>query len=69
MDQICGRNPSKSEVIVRCSGDEKTERPHRTDKNRTLSNIKINSYLLIYIETIWSLSFDIHVLLFPPYYK
>ena len=31
-------NPSKSEVIGRCGGDEKTEWPHRTDKSRTLKN-------------------------------
>jgi len=29
-------NPSKSEVIGRCGGDEKNERPCRTDKSRTL---------------------------------
>jgi len=27
-------NPSKSEVIGRCGGDEKTEWPRRTDKSR-----------------------------------
>ena len=32
MDKIWYRNPSKSEVIGRCGGDEKTEWPHRTDK-------------------------------------
>jgi len=31
-------NPSKSEVIGRCGRDVKTERPRRTDKNRTLKN-------------------------------
>jgi len=25
MDKICDRNPSKSEVIGRCGGDEKTK--------------------------------------------
>ena len=29
-------NPSKSEVIDRCGGDEKTEWPRRTDKSPTL---------------------------------
>jgi len=29
-------NPSKSEVIGRCDGDENPEWPHRTDKSRTL---------------------------------
>ena len=33
-------NPSKFEVIGRCGGDEKTERPHRTDKSRTLKKQK-----------------------------
>jgi len=36
MDKIWYRNPSKSEVIGRCCGDEKTEWPRRTDKSRTL---------------------------------
>ena len=36
MDTIWYENPSKSEVIGRCGGDEKTEWPHRTDKSRTL---------------------------------
>jgi len=33
MDKIWYRNPSKSEVIGRCGGDEKNEWPRRTDKN------------------------------------
>ena len=33
-------NPSKTEVIGRCGGDEKTEGSRRTDKSRTLKNIK-----------------------------
>ena len=37
MDKIWDRNPSKSEVIDRCGGDEKNEWPRRTDK----SNAKI----------------------------
>jgi len=47
MDKIWYRNPSKSEVIGRCSGDEKTEWPRRTDKCRTLKTKKqktINSH-------------------------
>ena len=36
MDKIWDRNPSKSEIIGHCGGDEKTERPRRTDKSRTL---------------------------------
>ena len=38
MDTIWDRNPSKSEVIGRCGGDDKTEWPHRTDKGRTLKS-------------------------------
>ena len=33
-------NPSKSEVIGRCGGDEKNEWPRRTDKSRTLKKTK-----------------------------
>ena len=36
MDKIWYRNPSKSEVIDRCGGDEKNEWPRKTDKSRTL---------------------------------
>jgi len=32
-------NPSKSEVIGHCGGDEKTEGPRRTDKSRTIKKI------------------------------
>ena len=40
MDKIWYRNPSKSEVIGRCGGGEKTEWPRRTDKK---SNFKKNT--------------------------
>ena len=43
MDKIWYRNPSKSEVIRRCGGDEKPEWPRRIDKSRTLK-IKINKF-------------------------
>ena len=33
-------NPSKSEVIGRCGGDEKAEWPRRTDESRTLKKQK-----------------------------
>jgi len=39
MDKIWYRNPSKSEVIGRCCGDEKNEWPSRTDKSQTLKKI------------------------------
>ena len=37
--------PSKSEVIGRCGGDEKTECPHRTDKSGTLIFLIIIVYI------------------------
>ena len=40
MDTIWDRNPSKSEVIGRCGGDQKTEWSPRTDKSRTLNKTK-----------------------------
>ena len=40
MDKIWDRNPSKSEVIGRCGGDENIEWPRGTDKSRTLKNHK-----------------------------
>jgi len=43
MDKIWDRNPSKSEVIDRCGGDEQNEWPRRTDKSRTLKKIYIYS--------------------------
>ena len=51
-------NPSKSEVIGRCGGDEKTEWPCRTDKSQTLKKQKQNKfhvhnhfeYLNIYVK-------------------
>ena len=41
MDKIWNRNPSKSEVIGRCGGDEKNEWPRRTDNSPTLKKIKM----------------------------
>ena len=40
MDKIWDRNPSKSEVIGRCGGDENIEWPRGTDKSQTLKNHK-----------------------------
>ena len=42
MDKIWDRNPSKSEDIGRCGGDEKNEWSRRTDKSRTLKKKEIN---------------------------
>jgi len=39
MDKIWYRNPSKSEVIGRCGGDEKTEWPRRIDKSQMLKKM------------------------------
>jgi len=36
MDKIWDRKTSKSEVICRWGGDEKTKWPRRTDKRRTI---------------------------------
>ena len=36
MDKIWYRNPSKSEVIGHCGGDDKNEWPRRTNKIRKL---------------------------------
>jgi len=36
MDKIWDRNPSKSEFIGRCGGDETNKWPCRTNKSRTL---------------------------------
>ena len=40
MDKIWDGNPSKSEVIGRCGGDEKTELSLVTDKSRMLKKTK-----------------------------
>ena len=58
MDKIWYRNPSKSEVIDRCGGDEKTEWPRRTDKNQTLkkNNLLLLATLLITIIILTVLS-------------
>ena len=50
MDKIWYRNPSKSEVIGRCGGDEKTEWPRRTDKKK--SNVKKNKKTNYYYHLI-----------------
>ena len=54
MDKIWYRNPSKSEVICRCGGDEKTECPRRTDKSWMLKKQKnkknYNTFQIDYIS-------------------
>ena len=40
MDKIWDRNPSKSEVIGHCGGDEKNEWPRRNDKSQMLKKQK-----------------------------
>ena len=44
-------NPSKSEVMGRCGGDEKNEWPRRTDKSRTLIFFKNPLHLLSYLNS------------------
>ena len=46
-----GENPSKSEVIGRCDGDEKTEWPRRTDKSRTLKKMILQLCIIFYTCT------------------
>ena len=53
MDKIWYRNPSKSEVIGLCGGDEKNEWPRRTDKYRTLIKKKINLYVYTRLKIPW----------------
>ena len=43
METILDRHPSKSEVIVRCGGDEHTEWPRRTDKKSNAKKLNVNS--------------------------
>ena len=38
------------EVIGRCGGDEKTERPRRTDKSQTLKKLFQISYRILYLK-------------------
>ena len=59
MDKIWDRNPSKSEVIGRCGGDEKTEWPRRTDKSQTLKK-STNSWRFILIFS-WIKVFEIDI--------
>ena len=48
MDKQSGiENPSKSEVIGRCGGDDKTEWPRRTDKTLKKQKTKTN-YKAVY---------------------
>ena len=54
-DKIWDRKSSKSEVISRCGGDEKTEGPRRTDKSRTLKKNKkkkLAAYLPVNMDTV-----------------
>jgi len=37
MNKIWDINPSKTEVIGRCGGDERNELAHRTNKSRMLT--------------------------------
>ena len=49
MDKIWYRNPSKSEVIGRCGGDEKNEWSRRTDKK-----LKIKFYYHDYTDILYA---------------
>ena len=52
MDNIWYENPSKSEVIGPCGGDEKTEWPRRTEKSRTKKICDQMSLTFVVISTI-----------------
>ena len=45
MNKIWDRNPSKSEVIGHCGGDEKNEWPRRNDKSQMLKKQNKNPNL------------------------
>ena len=47
MHNIWDRNPSKSEVIGRCGGDEKNERQSRTLKDIAIYEYKANVFVHI----------------------
>ena len=52
MDKIWYRNPSMSEVIGRCGGDEKAEWPRRTDKSGTLKKYKKYDINMVYVANV-----------------
>ena len=54
MDTIWDRNPSKSEVIDRCGGDEKTR---MTTQNRQMSNAKKTQQHLVIHP--WTFEYDL----------
>jgi len=60
MDKIWYRNPSKSEVIGCCGGDEKNEWPRKTDKSRTLKNYPKKMYHNTSLQT-----FPLHIRSIP----
>ena len=47
MDKIWDRNPSKSEVIDRCGGDEKPEWPRSTEQKYVLYEIGLKHELTL----------------------
>ena len=65
MDKIWYRNPSKSEVIGRCGGDEKTR---MTTQNRQKSNAKKQNKKIIFIIVIIVSSICIHLNRFNLFY-
>ena len=72
MDKIWFRNPSKSEVIGHCGGEENTELSRRTDKSRkknkkiVVSSCYVDTYLhhnihAGYTDVNWSSLYDWHI--------
>ena len=51
MDKIWDENPSMSDVIGRCGGDEKTKWPHRKENKRTLKTMYLGKCLSLLGKT------------------
>ena len=52
MHNIWDRNPSKSEVIGRCGGDEKNERQSRTLKEKLKKTLQYMNIKLTFLFTL-----------------
>ena len=52
MHNIWDRNPSKSEVIGRCGGDEKNERQSRTLKEKLKKTLQYMNIKLAFLFTL-----------------
>ena len=62
MDKIWYRNPSKSEVIGRCDGDEKTNDYAEPTKSQKLKKSEIFCFIVLLhkvVYTMWSLKWAV----------